>query len=213
MQWLCSVLLAVCWLPRMTREGQTQLELHATIERPVVRERPAKEMSFNDGGSIRPLPQIGLPLSGIKSANLRDSFNELHNGHQHRAIDLMAPRGTPVLAVTGGRIEKLFLSKSGGNTIYEFDDSNTYCYYYAHLDRYADGISEHLHVSPGTVIGYVGSTGDASPNAPHLHFAIYRLDSSPRWWNGTPIDPYPVLLLSLNRTTEPLTSVTHSTRQ
>lgn len=130
--------------------------------------------------------------------DLRDSFNELHNGHRHEAIDLMAPRGTQVLAVTGGRIEKLFLSKAGGTTIYEFDDSNTYCYYYAHLDRYAAGLSESVHVSQGTIIGYVGSTGDASPNAPHLHFAIYRLGPKPEWWTGVPIDPYPVLLSSLS---------------
>ena len=103
-----------------------------------------------------------------------------------------------MLAVTGGRIEKLFLSKAGGKTIYEFDDSGTYCYYYAHLDHYAAGLSERMHVSRGTIIGYVGSTGDASPDAPHLHFAIYLLNSKAVWWAGVPINPYPVLLFSLS---------------
>jgi murein DD-endopeptidase MepM/ murein hydrolase activator NlpD len=144
------------------------------------------------------LPQIRLPIESIRSTDLRDSFNELHNGHRHGAIDLMAPRGTRVLAVTGGRIEKLFLSKAGGKTIYEFDDSGTYCYYYAHLDHYAAGLSERMHVSQGTIIGYVGSTGDASPDAPHLHFAIYRLNSKAVWWAGVPINPYQVLLFSLS---------------
>jgi murein DD-endopeptidase MepM/ murein hydrolase activator NlpD len=143
------------------------------------------------------LPQIVLPLKEIRAADLRDSFNELHNGHRHQAIDLMAPRGTPVLAVTEGRIEKLFLSKADGKTIYQFDDSKIYCYYYAHLDRYAVGLSECMHVSRGTIIGYVGSTGDASPNAPHLHFGIYRLGSKPLWWKGVPMNPYPVLLTSV----------------
>lgn len=143
-------------------------------------------------------PRIGLPIEGIRSKDLRDSFYESHNGHRHEAIDLMAPRGTRVLAVTEGRIEKLFVSKAGGKTIYEFDDSSTYCYYYAHLDHYADGIIEGHHVSPGNLIGYVGSTGNASPNAPHLHFAIYRLGSEPLWWTGVPIDPYPALVASAN---------------
>jgi murein DD-endopeptidase MepM/ murein hydrolase activator NlpD len=98
------------------------------------------------------LPRIGLPIERLRSTDLRDSFNELHNGHRHEAIDLMAPRGTRVLAVTGGRIEKLFLSKAGGKTIYEFDDSNTYCYYYAHLDHYAAELSERMNVSQGTII-------------------------------------------------------------
>ena len=86
----------------------------------------------------------------------------------------MEPAGTPVRAVVDGTIQKLFLSKAGGNTIYEFDGPGTYCYYYAHLERYVDGLHEGMHVSRGEVIGYVGSTGDASPAAPHLHFAIYR---------------------------------------
>jgi murein DD-endopeptidase MepM/ murein hydrolase activator NlpD len=106
----------------------------------------------------------------------------------------MAPRDTPVLAVEDGVIEKLFLSKPGGNTIYEFDGDEEYCYYYAHLDRYAEGLREGLRVSRGDVIGYVGSTGDASPNAPHLHFEIHVLGPGMHWWQGTPIDPYPVLI-------------------
>ncbi len=105
----------------------------------------------------------------------------------------MAPRGTPVLAAADGKIVKLFDSKPGGLTIYEFDPSESVAYYYAHLDRYAAGIAAGLQVKQGEVIGYVGSTGNASPDAPHLHFAIFRLGPEKHWWQGTPINPYPLL--------------------
>ena len=105
----------------------------------------------------------------------------------------MAPRGTPVIAVEGGTIAKLFNSKQGGLSIYQFDPSGTYTYYYAHLDRYAAGLKEGQTVRRGDVIGSVGSTGNAAEDAPHLHFAIFRLTPERRWWKGTPINPYPVL--------------------
>jgi murein DD-endopeptidase MepM/ murein hydrolase activator NlpD len=142
-------------------------------------------------------PTIASPIQGVKAYQLRDSFNEIHNGHRHEAIDINEPEGTPVRAVVNGTIQKLFLSKAGGNTIYEFDEPGTYCYYYAHLERYAEGLHEGKRVSRGEVIGYVGSTGQASPAAPHLHFAIYLLGPQRRWWKGTAIDPYPVLVRSL----------------
>jgi murein DD-endopeptidase MepM/ murein hydrolase activator NlpD len=106
----------------------------------------------------------------------------------------MEPRGTPVHAVVDGAIAKLFLSKPGGNTIYLFDEAGDFCYYYAHLDRYAPSLREGMHVSRGQVIAFVGSTGNASPEAPHLHFTIFQLGPEKRWWKGTPINPYPVLL-------------------
>lgn len=93
-----------------------------------------------------------------------------------------------------GTITKLFLSKPGGNTIYLFDEAGDFCYYYAHLDRYAPNLREGIHVSRGQVIAFVGSSGNASPEAPHLHFTIFQLGPEKRWWKGTPINPYPVLL-------------------
>jgi murein DD-endopeptidase MepM/ murein hydrolase activator NlpD len=105
----------------------------------------------------------------------------------------MKPRGTPVHAVVDGTIAKLFLSKPGGNTIYLFDEAGEFCYYYAHLDRYAPNLREGMHVSRGQVIAFVGFTGNASPEAPHLHFTIFQLGPEKRWWKGTPINPYPVL--------------------
>ena len=143
--------------------------------------------------AVRPL-SFGSPITGLTAANLHDTFAQTRNGHPHDAIDIMEPRGTPVRAVADGRIEKLFVSKAGGNTIYQFDIPGEYCYYYAHLDRYAEGVREGMPVKQGDLIAYVGSTGDASPDAPHLHFEIHVLGPDKRWWQGTPINPYPVLL-------------------
>ena len=109
----------------------------------------------------------------------------------------MAPRGTPVLAVDDGTIRKLFHSRAGGLTVYQFDPGEIYCYYYAHLDRYADGLIERMKVRRGDVIGYVGSTGNASPAAPHLHFAIFLLGPEKRWSEGKAINPYPLLIDAL----------------
>jgi murein DD-endopeptidase MepM/ murein hydrolase activator NlpD len=98
-----------------------------------------------------------------------------------------------VLAVDDGTIAKLFLSKPGGITIYQFDATSSYAYYYAHLSRYAEGLQERAAVARGQVIGYVGTTGNAPPETPHLHFAIFQLTEQKRWWQGTAIDPYPLL--------------------
>jgi murein DD-endopeptidase MepM/ murein hydrolase activator NlpD len=137
--------------------------------------------------------QLLLPVQGIRREQLRDSFSEGRAGHAHEAIDIMAERSTPVMAVEDGRLVKLFLSAQGGNTIYQFDPSQTYAYYYAHLDRYAGGLREGDQLRRGQVIGFVGSTGNAPPNAPHLHFAIFRLTPDKHWWRGTAIDPFLVL--------------------
>lgn len=137
---------------------------------------------------------ISSPIRGLRRSELRDSFNETHFGHRHEAIDIMEPRGTPVLAVTDGVIAKLLHSQAGGNTIYEFDAGGAYCYYYAHLDHYAEGIGEGAKVMRGEVIAYVGSTGNASPGAPHLHFGVNVEGPEHKWSGGTAIDPYPLLL-------------------
>ena len=110
----------------------------------------------------------------------------------HEVIVMMASRGTPVLAVADGTVEKLFTSVPGGLTIYQFEPGGRYAYYYAHLDRYADGLQEKQAIRRGEVIGYVGSTGNADPSAPHLHFAIFELGPERQWWKGTALNPYPV---------------------
>ena len=136
---------------------------------------------------------LTIPVQGVAAAKLSDSFGEIHSGQRHEAIDIMAPRGTPVISAEDGRIVKLFTSKPGGLTVYQFDASEKFAYYYAHLDRYAPGLAEGQQVRRGDVLGYVGSSGNASPNAPHLHFAIFVLGPEKRWWQGTAINPYPIL--------------------
>jgi murein DD-endopeptidase MepM/ murein hydrolase activator NlpD len=135
-----------------------------------------------------------MPVDGVDDDDLRDTFAEMRGGNRtHEALDIMVPRGTPVRAVRDGHIEKLFDSKQGGLTVYQFDPSATYAYYYAHLDRYAPGLREGQRVGKGDIIGYVGSTGNASPDAPHLHFGIFRLTPEKQWWKGEALNPYPLL--------------------
>jgi murein DD-endopeptidase MepM/ murein hydrolase activator NlpD len=136
-----------------------------------------------------------IPVAGVEVSELRPTFDEMRGGgsRRHEALDILAPRGTPVVAAIDGRIAKLFTSKAGGLTIYQFDREEQYSYYYAHLDRYAPGLSEGQTVARGSVIGYVGTTGNAPPGTPHLHFAIFKLGPDKRWWEGDPVDPFSVL--------------------
>lgn len=135
-----------------------------------------------------------LPVQGVLPSQLRDAFTDARSeGRVHDAIDIMADAGTPVLAVADGTVEKLFDSKRGGLTIYQFEPSGRWCYYYAHLQRYADGLSEKQVIKRGDVIGYVGSTGNASAQAPHLHFEVHVLGPEKQWWKGESINPYPLL--------------------
>jgi len=157
---------------------------------------PAAPVALPPAAPANPnaLSGLLLPVDGVRPADLSDTFND-HRGTEriHEALDIMATRGTPVRAASDGFVVKLFTSKAGGLTLYEFEPSQQYALYYAHLDRYADGITEGMAIKRGQVIGYVGSTGNADPSAPHLHFAIFQLDADKRWWKGTPINPYPLL--------------------
>ena len=137
-----------------------------------------------------------VPVVGVTTADLRDNYMQMRGGgtRLHGAMMSMAPRGTPVIAAVDGTIRKLFTSAAGGLTIYQFDQAEERVYYYAHLDRYELTIAEGMFVAQGTVIGYVGTTGNAPPDAPHLHFAIEVLPPTKEWWKGTPVNPYPVLV-------------------
>jgi murein DD-endopeptidase MepM/ murein hydrolase activator NlpD len=156
--------------------------------------------------SLPPMAQPGAPdlvplappFPDLRPGDLQDTFNQGRGNHKHEAIDIMQPRGTPVHAVVEGNIAKLFNSKYGGLTIYQFNNTGTYCFYYAHLDRYDPSLKEGTLVRAGSVIGYVGSSGDANVNAPHLHFAIFKLGPQKHWWEGTPVDPYPSLMHAVN---------------
>lgn len=135
-----------------------------------------------------------IPVAGVQASQMVDTYTQSRSeGRTHEAIDIMAATGTPVHAVADGHIEKLFESRLGGTTLYQFDVPQTRAYYYAHLDRYAPGIAEKQAVKRGDLLGYVGYTGNANPAAPHLHFAIFDLGTEKKWWKGTPINPYPLL--------------------
>jgi murein DD-endopeptidase MepM/ murein hydrolase activator NlpD len=152
---------------------------------PTIGAPPAEELADRD---------LIVPVEGVKPEQLTRSFADERSGsRQHEAIDILAPLGTPVLAVESGKIARLFLSKAGGITVYQFDQGERFSYYYAHLDRYAPGLQEGQTVRQGQVIGFVGVSGNAPKNTPHLHFAIFRLSAEKRWWEGTPVDPYDVL--------------------
>jgi len=161
---------------------------------PVLGELPVAAAAAPAADASLPALSLIIPVQGIAAAQLSDTFSDARGaGRLHDAIDIMAPTGTPVLAVADGRIVKLFNSKPGGLTIYQFDATDSLAYYYAHLDRYADGVAEGQAVKRGDLIGYVGFTGNASPDGPHLHFAIMVLGPEKNWWQGAAINPYPYL--------------------
>ncbi len=137
---------------------------------------------------------LSMPVAGVDPRSVRGSFSEARGtARAHEAVDIPAPRGTPVLAVADGIVRKLFTSVRGGLTLYEFDLEERYCYYYAHLDGYAPSLREGQSLRKGELIGYVGSTGNAGKDSPHLHFAVTRLGPEKQWWGGVAVDPYPLL--------------------
>lgn len=144
--------------------------------------------------AAKPAGKLLIPVEGIKLAQLSDNFDQPRGKERHHeALDIMAPKGTKVIAAADGKVVKLFNSKPGGLTVYQFDPSEKYAYYYAHLDRYADGVKEGTVLKRGELLGYVGSTGNASAEAPHLHFAVVELTPKKEWWKGSPVNPYPML--------------------
>jgi murein DD-endopeptidase MepM/ murein hydrolase activator NlpD len=139
---------------------------------------------------------LAIPVAGIRADQLLDTYTQARAGGRrvHDAIDIMAPHGTPVLAAAPGVVEKLFLSKGGGGiTAYIRSNDGRWIYYYAHLEEYAPGLQEGQKVQRGERIGTVGSTGNASPSGPHLHFAIHQMAKGEDWHDGSPVNPYPLL--------------------
>ena len=131
---------------------------------------------------------------GVKPDQLRDTFADARSeGRVHDAIDIAAPYGTPVIAAADGPIVKLFPSERGGTTIYQLSSDQKLIFYYAHLSHYADGLTEGQDVRQGQVIAYVGDTGNAGPGNYHLHFSIAIVSDPKRYWEGTNINPYPLL--------------------
>jgi murein DD-endopeptidase MepM/ murein hydrolase activator NlpD len=163
-------------------------------------DRPAADSAPLDTAPVEPpggrmVSTIGtgklrVPIDDANVESFKGGFAERRGERAHEAVDILAPRNTPIHAVEAGSIAKLFVSKQGGLTIYQFDPTGRICYYYAHLERYAPGLHEGDIVSQGQIIGYVGTTGNAPPNTPHLHLAVFEVGEDHKWWKGRAIDPY-----------------------
>lgn len=148
---------------------------------------PARRARAAPGG-------LQIPVAGVSPGDLTDNFTESRGGRRHEAIDIMAAAGTPVVAAAPGTVEKLFVSDAGGNTIYVRSSDRRTIHYYAHLQGYAPGLAEGQQVRRGQALGKVGSTGNADPAAPHLHFAVLQTTPTANWWEAAlPINPYPLL--------------------
>jgi peptidoglycan LD-endopeptidase LytH len=217
--WRTGALAPGHWLTRTTREFETTPPTPPPLKAipfptPTASPRPAAGVENplplgapTPAGSIvsnsLPLPNLApliLPVQGIHAADLKDNFDEARDGtRRHDAIDILAPRGTPVVAAVDGTVAKLFTSQAGGLTVYEFDPAKSFSYYYAHLDRYARGLAEGQALKRGDPIGEVGTSGNAPKNTPHLHFAIFRLGPEKHWWQGEAVNPYPLLLKAEER--------------
>lgn len=162
---------------------------------PVAMPAPAAPAGAADPVASTPAEGTPLiPVAGVTAAQLVDTYTQSRGaGRLHDAIDIMAPAGTPIRAAVDGRVVKLFDSQAGGITLYQFDRAERHVHYYAHLQGYAPGMAEGRVLRRGEVLGYVGSTGNASPEGPHLHYAIAVLGPDKRWHGGTPVNPYPLL--------------------
>ncbi|MEX1186748.1 MAG: M23 family metallopeptidase [Gemmatimonadaceae bacterium] len=175
--------------------AETPLVAAEPAAAPAPRPVPARGAAVVSSGDIAALRsrQLLMPVAGVRPVNLVGSFAEVRGGRTHEALDIPAPRGTPVLAADAGTVLKLFTSRAGGLTIYLADPTRKFIYYYAHLDAYAPALREGQAVAKGQQIGTVGTSGNAPQNTPHLHFAILRNDDMTTWWTGTPLDPYMIL--------------------
>ena len=146
---------------------------------------------LSDGEYLRAL-RLMVPVAGTHPSRVENTFDKGRGGgaRTHQAIDILAPRGTPVLAAVDGEILRVTTNELGGKTIYATDRARRFVYYYAHLDRYADRARVGERVTQGMVIGYVGTSGNAPENTPHLHFQVMRMLQTRQWWEGPPLNPF-----------------------
>jgi peptidoglycan LD-endopeptidase LytH len=139
--------------------------------------------------------QLMVPVAGMPPTALRNDYDARRGNRTHRALDMLAPKGTPVLAADDGRIGRVGTTPTGGNIVYATDPDERFVYYYAHLERHARGVSAGARVRKGDVLGYVGTTGNAPSTVPHLHFQVMKRGAGRVWWDGTPINPWPFFVL------------------
>ena len=171
--------------PKVTASGE-KVTIDPNAQSPV---------TIAEGVTVGPAG-LALPVAGVKPEQLSDTYTQARAGgaRVHDAIDIMAPEGTPVAAAADGRVEKLFFSQGGGGiTLYVRSPDQRWIYYYAHLQGYAPGLAEGQKVKRGQVLGRVGHTGNANPAGPHLHFAIHRMQPGEKWYQGSAINPFPLL--------------------
>jgi murein DD-endopeptidase MepM/ murein hydrolase activator NlpD len=183
----CAVLLAACSRARVTTAPRPAPTVDST-EVPVISTtaRLSPEAALAAKGLI-------IPVEGVDPSRVRDSYTASRGGRTHDAVDIMAPRGTPVIAADSGTIFKLRQNQAGGITIYQLDPEERFVYYYAHLDRYEPGLVEGMTIRQGDVLGFVGTTGNAPKDTPHLHFQVMLYRGRGQYWGGEPINPHPFL--------------------
>ena len=179
----------------MSSTAQVESTARRSKDAPLQTETSLASVQSGSDGALDVLRrELIIPVSGVLPGELRDTFTEARgNGRVHDAIDIPAPRNTPVLSATNGRVLKLFTSKAGGLMVYAADSSEHFILMYAHLEGYAPGLADGSSLTRGQTIGFVGTTGNAPPNLPHLHFAIARSADITRWWQGVAVNPYPLL--------------------
>ena len=177
----------------VAKPGLSAIEMPASEHAPAPHLAPVSAPVAVSDAAVPVADRLLIPVAGINASALKDTFNEARGSERrHEAVDILAPKGTQVFAVADGKIAKLFNSKPGGLTVYQFDTSEKFAYYYAHLDRYAADLKEEMTLKRGDLVGYVGTSGNADPKTPHLHFAIFELGPQKQWWKGSPINPYPL---------------------
>jgi peptidoglycan LD-endopeptidase LytH len=208
---LVAVSVMLLRLGRVPKDGKSRILTLSNSQPPARQPAPsaASQPQDNSGSdfssstpnanSALPSPEVTpdkliIPVAGVRPDQLHDTFSESRSeGRIHDAIDIPAPLGTPVLAAADGKIVKLFHSERGGTTIYQLSADNKFIYYYAHLDRYAEGLTEDHFAKQGETIAYVGDTGNAGAGNYHLHFSIAVISDPKRYWEGVNINPYPLL--------------------
>ena len=191
-----AILVSAFWLFwfGITR-GDKAAEVTTSGEKVVVDPKAGPPVAIAEGVTVGPAG-LAIPVAGTGPGQLVDTFTQARAGgaRVHDAIDIMAATGTPVVSAAPGTVEKLFFSKGGGGTsVYVRSDDGRWNYYYADLSAYAPGLHEGQRLRRGSPVGFVGSSGNANPAGPHLHMAINRMNPGEKWYQGTPINPYPLL--------------------
>jgi len=194
---ITCVLTSIFWLVAFNRGPASQgTPVAETPQETALPEAPPAAVAVPKAALVVGPTGLVIPVAGVRREALMDTFTQARAGgsRPHDAIDIMAPHGTPVVAAAPGTLEKLFFSKGGGGiSAYVRSPDGQWTYYYAHLQDYAPGLHEGQAIGRGDPIGRVGSTGNANPAGPHLHFAIHHMAAGEKWYQGTAVNPYPLL--------------------